>query len=116
MPVANKGLMLYDYNGNLVWQNDELLGRVVYLEDKDQVCVYWSHSYDGNVGEGILVIGKITIASMKDGQIVTSADIFDSTDAVIHNNKTVICSTGKMYDISSGSIKEIEQSFEFFVG
>lgn len=116
MPVANEGLMLYDYNGNLVWKNDELSGKVVYLEDKDLVSVYWSHSYDGNVGEGTLVVGKITIASMKDGQIVASADIFDSIGAVIHNNKTVICSTGKMYDISIGSAKEIEQPFEFLIG
>lgn len=116
MPVAKCGLMLYDYDGNLVWKNDDLSGHVVYLEDKDLVCTYFSQAYDGNVGDGILVVGKIKIASMKDGQIIDSMDIFESTVKVIHNNKTIICNTGKMYDISGGSIKEIEEPFKFVVG
>ncbi len=68
------------------------------------------------MSEGILTIAKIIIASAKDGQIVSQVDIPECGCAFIHNNKTVVCNTGKMYEISNGSIKEREEIFEFVVG
>ena len=47
---------------------------------------------------------QATIASVKDGQIIAAANIPEYACAFIHNNKTVVCNTGKMYDISNGSI------------
>ncbi len=116
LPAGKEGLMLYDYDGKLIWKNSELLGRIAYLEDEDMICTFWSESYSGKVSEGILTIAKIMLASAKDGKIVSQVDIPESGRAVIHNSKTVLCNTGKMYDISNGSIKEIEAPFEFVVG
>lgn len=42
--------------------------------------------------------------------------ISDDACAFIHHNKTIVCSTGKMFDVSSGSIREIEEPFAFVVG
>ena len=116
LPAGKEGMMLYDYDGNLIWKNNELLGHIAYLEDEDMVCTFWSEAYSGKVSEGKLTIAKIIIASAKDGQIVSQVDITESGRAFIHNNKTVVCNTGKMYDISNGSIKEREETFEFVVG
>lgn len=116
LPAGKEGLMLYDYDGNLIWKNNKLTGSIAYLEDEDMVCTFWSEAYSGKVSDGILTIGKIILASAKDGKIVSQIDISESGRAFIHNNKTVVCNTGKMYDISNGSIKEIEKSFEFVVG
>ncbi len=116
LPAGKEGLMLYDYDGNLIWKNNELLGSIAYLEDEDMICTFWSEEYSGKVSEGILTIAKIIIASAKDGQIVSQVDIPECGCAFIHNNKTVVCNTGKMYEISNGSIKEREEIFEFVVG
>jgi len=116
LPAGEEGLMLYDYEGNLIWKNNELSGNISYLEDEDMICTFRSESYSGKVSEGILTIGKIILASVKDGQIVSQVDIPECGCAVIHNNKTVVCNTGKMYDISNGSIREIKEPFEFVVG
>ncbi len=116
LPAGKEGLMLYDYDGNLIWKNKELLGSIAYLEDEDMVCTFWCEEYTGKVSEGIITIGKIIIASAKDGQIVSQVDIPECGCAFIHNKKTVVCNTGKMYDISNGSIKEREEIFEFVVG
>lgn len=100
------GLMLYDRDGKLLWNNKELFGTVVYQEDKDRICVKNGDDH----------VEKITIASAIDGQIIDSIKIPEYACAFIHNNKTLLCNTGKMYDVSNVSIKEIEVPFEFVVG
>lgn len=59
---------------------------------------------------------KITIASARDGQILATKEIPKYSCAFMHNNKTVVCNTGKMYNISKRLIQEIEEPFEFVVG
>ena len=105
-PAGWDGLMLYDLDGNLLWKNKELFGAVAYQEDADLICTHCSVEH----------VERVTIASAKDGQIVAAVDIPEYACAFIHNNKTLVCNTGKMYDVSNGCIKEIEESFEFVVG
>ena len=104
-PAGEGGLMLYDRDGRLLWNNKELFGTVVYQEDADRICVLNGEEH----------IEKLTIASAIDGQIITSVEIPEYACAFIHNNKTLICNTGKMYDVSKDCIKEIEEPFEFVV-
>jgi len=105
-PAGQYGLQLYDNNGNLLWKNDELRGKAAYQEDTDLIVAFSTEDY----------VGKITIASARDGQILATKEIPKYPCAFIHNNKTVVCNTGKMYDISKGLIQEIEEPFEFVVG
>lgn len=105
-PAGREGLMLYDYDGNMIWKNDDLFGKVAYQEEENLICTFCSVEH----------VEKVNIASAKDGQIVAAADIPEYACAFIHNNKTIVCNTGKMYDISNGSIKELEVPFEFVVG
>lgn len=104
-PAAHVGVMLYDYDGNMLWENKELFGHVVYQEDSDLICSYCSIEH----------VGKITIASAKDGKTVATVEIPEYACAFIHDNNTLVCNTGKMYDVSGGTIKEIEAEFEFLV-
>ena len=99
------GLMLYDYNGNLLWKNEELFGNVAYLEEENIICTFCSVDH----------VNKITLASAKDGQILTTTNIPEYACAFIHNNKTIVCNTGKMYDISNNSINEINTTFELLI-
>lgn len=104
-PAAHVGVMLYDYNGTKVWENKELFGKVVYQEDCELLCSHCSVDH----------VEKITIVSAKDGKTVDTADIPEYACAFINDNKTLVCNTGKMYDVSGGTIKEIEAEFEFLV-
>ena len=105
-PAGQYGLRLYDNNGNLLWKNDELRGKAAYQENTDLIVAFCTEDY----------VGKITIASARDGQILATKEIPEYPSAFIHSNKTIVCSTGKMYDISKGLIQEIEEPFEFVVG
>lgn len=111
-----KGLLFYDHDGNLLWESSELGGRAAYLEEDDLICAFGVESYEGKVADGTLVTGQILLASPKDGQIIARAEISDSAQEFIRHNSTVVCSTGKMYDVSHGSIQEREEIFEFVTG
>ncbi len=111
-----KGLLFYDHDGNLLWESSELGGRAAYLEEDDLICAFGVESYEGKVADGTLVTGQILLASPKDGQIIARAEISDSAREFIRHNSTVVCSTGKMYDVSHGSIQEREEIFEFVTG
>lgn len=105
-PAAQMGVMLYDYEGNKLWENKELFGHIAYQENYGYICSYCS----------VENAGKITIVSAKDGKTIATADIPEYACAFINDNKTLVCNTGKMYDVSSGSIRKIETDFEFVVG
>ena len=104
-PAAHVGVMMYNYDGTMVWENKELFGKVVYQENSELLCSYCSVEY----------VGKITIVSAKDGKTVATTDIPDYACAFINDNKTLVCNTGKMYDISGGTIKKLNTDFEFGV-
>lgn len=113
---GNRKSAFYDYGGNLLWESDELGGEAAYLENEDLLCAFWVEYYKGNVTDETVFEGKIVLASPKDGRIIAEADISDDACAFIHHNKTIVCSTGKMFDVSGGVIREIEESFAFVVG
>lgn len=104
-PAAHVGVMLYNYDGTMVWENKELFGKVVYQEDSELLCSHCSVEH----------VEKITIVSAKDGKTVATADIPDYACAFINDNKILVCNTGKMYDVSGGTIEKLNENFEFRV-
>lgn len=104
-PVG-KGLMLYDNTGNLIWENKDIeIGHIVYQEEENAL-------YGFNYTRGEQEIG---IISAEDGQMISELAIEDFAVAFIGNRKTLLCNTGKMYDVSKDGIKEKAEVFEFTV-
>ena len=112
---GNRKSAFYDYGGNLLWESGELGGEAAYLEDEDLICAFWVEYHKENVTDETVFEGKILLASPRDGQIVAQTELSDDACAFIHHNKTIVCSTGKMFDVSGGSIREIEEPFLFAV-
>ncbi len=112
---GNRKSAFYDYDGNLLWESGELGGEAAYLEDEDLLCAFWVEYYQGNVTDETVFVGRIMLASPRDGRIIAEADLSDDACAFIHRNKTIVCSTGKMFAVSGGSIREIEEPFAFVV-
>lgn len=104
-PVG-EGVMLYDYEGNVLWENKNIeIGRIVYQEEDNTICGLVS-TYDGK---------KIVILSAEDGKIVSELAIDNFPCTFIHHNKTLLCNTGKMYDVSQNNIRKKTEVFEFLV-
>lgn len=104
-PVG-EGLMLYDYTGNLIWENKDIeIGHLVYQEEEN--ALYGFNSTWGTE--------EIVVISGEDGQILSELAIEDYAVVFIGNRKTLLCNTGKMYDVSKDGIKEKAEVFQFTV-
>ena len=100
------GLKFYDNDGKLLWENKDVhIGNLVYQEQNHTICGFMN-MYGSE---------KIIIIDAENGQVISRLDIDDFACAFIENNNTLVCNTGKMYDVSNGCIKEKEEMFEFYV-
>ena len=100
------GLMLYENNGDLLWENEDVrTGNLTYQEAENTICGF-TNTYGSE---------KIIIVDAEDGQVVSRLDIDDFVCAFIESNNTLVCNNGKMYDVSNRCIKEKEDIFEFLV-
>lgn len=100
-PVG-EGLMLYDYTGNIIWENKDIeIGHLVYQEEEN--ALYGFNSTWGTE--------KIVVISGEDGQILSELAIEDFPGVFIGNLKTLLCNTGKMYDVSKEGIKKRQKYF-----
>lgn len=104
-PVG-EGLMLYDNRGNLIWKNKDIeIQNLIYQEEENAL-----YGFNDTWGEE-----KIGIISAEDGQMISELAINDDACAFIGNHKTLLCNTGKMYDVSKDNIKEKAEVFKFTV-
>ena len=98
--------MLYDNTGSLIWENNNIeIADIVYQEEEN--AIYGFNSIRGE--------GKIGIISAEDGQMISELAIDDYACAFIGDHKTLLCNTGKMYDVSKDNIKEKAEVFKFTV-
>lgn len=106
LKIQNGETASYDKKGKLVWENKEAnIGKITYQEENETIC-------------GVVNVrgeGKIMIISAKDGKTLCEVAIDDYACAFIDNQKTLLCNTGKMYDVSDGKIEERTEIFEFLV-
>ncbi|MDE7423815.1 MAG: WD40 repeat domain-containing protein [Lachnospiraceae bacterium] len=106
-PVG-EGLMLYDNTGSLIWENKNIeIGHIVYQEEENAI---YGYGFDSTQEEN-----KIGILSAEDGQMISELAIDDYACAFIGDHKTLLCNTGKMYDVSKDNIKEKAEVFKFTV-
>lgn len=97
-----EGLMLYDYTGNLIWENKDIeIGHIVYQEEENALYGWGTD--------------KIGVISAEDGQILSELAIEEFPCVFIGNIKILLCNTGKMYDVSKDGIKEKAEVFQFTV-
>ncbi len=102
-PVG-EGLMLYDNTGNLIWKNKDIeIENLIYQEEENAL-----YGFNNTWGEE-----KIGIISAEDGQMISELAIEDFACVFIGNGKTLLCNTGKMYDVSKDNIKEKAEVFKF---
>ncbi|MBD5135488.1 MAG: hypothetical protein HDT39_05920 [Lachnospiraceae bacterium] len=101
---TEEGIMCYDLSGELLWENKDVeIGEIVYQEDTDTIC--------GTVN--IYNQGKIVILSAGDGSVLCEYKTEDYGYTFIDRNNTLVCNTGKMYDVSNKEIKVKNEEFEF---
>lgn len=104
-PVG-EGLMLYDYTGNLIWENKDIeIGHILYQEEEN--ALYGFNNIWGTE--------KISVISVEDGQMISKLAIEDYAVVFIGNRKTYLCNTGKIYDVSKDGVKEKAEVFQFTV-
>lgn len=107
VPVGEEyGIRMYDNNGQLIWENRNVsVENCVYQEKENTICGY-CNTYG---------LGTIKIIDAENGQLVSELNKDDFACAFINDNNTLICNTGKMYDVSNRKIVEKEEIFELLV-
>ena len=101
-PAGEAGLRLYSPEGELIWQNDLLRGKPAYQPDDDLIIAYSS--------------GRIITASAKDGKIIGTQDVDAFPCAYLNRKKALLCSTGKLYEVSGDSVQELSDPVALVAG